>query len=84
MLTHGMKKSETLNSRTLETAQSIGFNLSVPNTACCIPNERTASASQSVTVIWTEVKERPEVTRDGNQSVLAALCGSQYTLDRWV
>ena len=74
------QKSETVNSCTVETTQSSGFNLPIPNTACCISNERTASASQSVTVIWTEVKERPEVTRDGNHWTVARLKMSTFPL----
>ena len=49
--------------------QSINFIPAVPNTACYIPNGWTASASQWTPDVWTEVKERPEVTRDGNSWV---------------
>ena len=82
------------HSRTVETAHSIGFSLSVPKTACFIPNEWTASASNECPPSGrNEVKERSEVTRDGNSSsgkveyvglsayfnpsVSAVLCGSQ-------
>lgn len=51
---------------TIETAQDNGFNLSILNTACWILNRGTASTIQSDPAIWTEVKERLEVIRDGN------------------
>ena len=64
------------HSRTVETAHRIGFdqrywclsgfNLPASNTACYIPVEWIASASQWVSAIWAEIKERPEVTIDGN------------------
>ena len=34
------------HNRTVKTEKSITFNLSVPNTACCIPKGKNASASQ--------------------------------------
>ena len=54
----------------VEMAQSISFNLSVPNTACCIPNGWIVSsiqwASAGCTEVKAEVKWRLEVTRDGS------------------
>ena len=37
-------------------AQSIGFELAVPNTECYIPKGWIASVSQWEPTIWTEVK----------------------------
>ena len=54
--------------RAVETTQNIGFNPSVPSTECYIPNRRTTFACQWKPAVWIEVKERPEVTRDGNSS----------------
>ena len=59
-----------LHSCTHRTAESISFNMSVLNTACYIPNGSTIVASQSAPAVWTRVKERPQVTRDGNSRVV--------------
>ena len=47
-------------SRTVVTAQSISFNLSILNAE----KFQNASTSQWAPAVWTEVRERPEVTRD--------------------
>ena len=49
---------------------NIGFNLCIPNTACCVyfPSGWTAFTSQCVPTTWTKMMERPEVTRDDNWS----------------
>ena len=59
----GLKRIVCQHGRMVQTAQRVGLNLSVPNTDCYSSNGWTASASP-----WapTEMKERPEVTRDGN------------------
>lgn len=53
------------HSHTVETVQHFDFNLSIPDIACYIPSRSTASASHWAS-IWIEVKERSEVTRNGN------------------
>lgn len=57
-----LKRIVCQHSRVVETAQSVGFNLSVPNTAYYIPNGRPAPASQWAPD-WTERKSQGMVTR---------------------
>ena len=64
----------------LKKLSTFSFNLSIPNTACYIPNRRTASTSQWAPTILTEAKERPEITRDGNPQVLARLNTSTFPM----
>ena len=75
---HDVKQIMCQHGLTIETAQDIGFNLSIPNTACWILNRGTASTIQWEPAIWTEVKERLEVIRDGNSQVAARLNMSAF------
>jgi len=60
--------------RTGQTAHSIDFNQSVPNTACCITKRMNCVRQpMSARGVWTEVKERPEVTRDCNSRATASI-----------
>ena len=76
-----VKRTVCRHSRMAETAQSIGFKLVrsvysvVSNT-----NRRTASANQWAPAVWTEMKERLEVTRGGNSRVAASLNTSAFPL----
>ena len=62
-------------------AQSIGFKLSVPNHYSMLYSQKgfAASASQSAPAFWTDVKERPEVTTEGNSRAAARLNKSRNT-----
>ena len=70
ILVPDLRRIVCLHSCTHRMAESISFNMSVLNTAYYVPNGSTASASQSTPAVWTRVKERPQVTRDGNSRVV--------------
>ena len=61
-------------SRTVVTARSINFNRSILNAACFI--FQNASTSQWVPAVWTKVREKPEVIRDGYSRVARKLTTS--------
>ena len=89
----GLSKSDLIwimcqHSHMVETVQYISFNLSIPNTKYCIPDELNLPANEYPPF---GLKWKPEITRDGNSwvarlnsqlwfntSVLAVLCGCQY------
>lgn len=55
------------HNHTVEMAQYISFNLSIPNTECNIPNGQTVLTSQWVPTIWTKV------TMDGKSQVASSM-----------
>ena len=79
-----LKRIACRHGRTVETAQSMGFNQSVRSKYSVlyskIPNGWNASASQWAPAVWAEARERPEVTRGGNSRAAARLNTSTFPL----